>query len=172
MEADYLVYTIGEYNDINGDGKIDEGEIDVEADVTKNGYRLPTEAEWEFAARGGDPTDSTNWNYTYAGSDDGDDVAWCDDNTSSMTTKTVGKKEPNRLGLYDMSGNVNEWCNDSDSSDPRYAVYRGGCFTDSSYFDFEAHLFMCKIYNFQTAFKNYKGMPDIGFRLCRTLPEN
>lgn len=170
MGADYLVYTIGEYNDINGDGKIDEGEIDVEADVTKNGYRLPTEAEWEFAARGGDPTDSTNWNYTYAGSDDVDAVAWCDDNTSSMTTKTVGMKEPNRLGLYDMSGNVNEWCNDSDSSDARYAVYRGGCFTDSSYYDFEGHLFMCKIYNFQTAFKNYKGMPDIGFRLCRTLP--
>ncbi|HCJ94147.1 MAG TPA: hypothetical protein DHV69_02715, partial [Sphaerochaeta sp.] len=67
--------------------------------------RLPTEAEWEFAARGG--TQSSG--YTYAGSNDVDAVAWHSGNAGS-TTHIVGAKSPNELGLYDMSGNVFEWC--------------------------------------------------------------
>jgi len=85
-----------------------------------NGYRLPTEAQWEYAARGGNGTPG---NYTYSGGNNVGDVAWYDDN-SGNSTHAVGTKKPNGLGLYDMSGNVMEWCWD------QYGVYSGNAQTD------------------------------------------
>ena len=75
--------------------------------MTGKRFRLPTEAEWEYAARGG----NRSIRYKYAGSDKLDRVAWYYSNSGSAT-HDVGQKTPNELGLYDMSGNVFEWCQD------------------------------------------------------------
>ncbi|HOV16680.1 MAG TPA: SUMF1/EgtB/PvdO family nonheme iron enzyme [Candidatus Cloacimonadota bacterium] len=77
----------------------------VTCNWTANGYRLPTEAEWEYAARGA----TNNPDYLYAGSNTIGDVGWYDAN-SGNTTHPVGLKAPNGLGIYDMTGNVREWC--------------------------------------------------------------
>ena len=71
-------------------------------------FRLPTEAEREYAARGG----NKSLHYKYSGSDNIDDVAWYWDNSGYYGTHAVGTTSPNELGIYDMSGNVWEWCSD------------------------------------------------------------
>ncbi len=106
-------------------------------------FRLLTEAEWEFAARGG----TRSHGYRYSGSDTIDVVAWCSDN-SSRTTHPVATKRPNELGIYDMSGNLREWCQDwegtytstaqinphgpADHGDYAYRVCRGGDWLNSA----------------------------------------
>jgi formylglycine-generating enzyme required for sulfatase activity len=82
----------------------------------RNGYRLPTLCEREYAARGGDPREP-DWLYRYAGSDNPDDVAWyygtsgpgLPEGHPDFGLHPVGQKKPNRLGIYDLSGNVMEW---------------------------------------------------------------
>ncbi len=79
--------------------------------ITGGNYRLPTEAEWEYAARGG----KYSQGYKYSGSNNIEDVAWYGSNSGDKT-HPVGQKQPNELGIYDMSGNVREWCSDWYSS--------------------------------------------------------
>ena len=103
-------------------------------ELTGAHFRLPTEAEWEFAARGG----NLSRGYKYSGSNEYDDAVWCYENSSG--TRAVKTKKPNELGLYDMNGNVWEWCADWDGvypSSPQVnpkgpssgaeRVFRGGC---------------------------------------------
>lgn len=85
-------------------------------ELTGLSFRMPTEAEWEYAAKGG----NRSQRYIYAGSNDLDEVAWYDNNSRSKP-HPVGKKKANELGLYDMIGNVQEWC--SDWYDRNYYVF-------------------------------------------------
>jgi formylglycine-generating enzyme required for sulfatase activity len=142
------------------------------------GYRLPTEAEWEYAAYGGQMTG----NYIYSGSNNVDEAAWYWRNSgdSYLTgswswavlvnnhnrPKPVGSRKPNELGLFDMSGNVREWCwdldrqqgTDSGSNAAQGRVWKGGGWMGADF---------CCEPSFRASYQaNGKG-PDQGLRLCR-----
>ena len=143
--------------------------IDELNKISGHRYRLLTEAEWEFAARGGNKSKST----LYSGSSDAQSVSWNVGN-SSNTTHIAGYKNANELGLFDMSGNVWEWCSDwygeyhlTEESDPRGAVdgtdkvIRGGSYSGSIWF--------CRNSIRMHYTPSYKSH-IIGFRLAEDMP--
>ena len=141
--------------------------IKVLNEITGMDYRLPTEAEWEYAARGGLKSNG----YRFSGANTSDEVGWHIDNSQRLL-HVAGEKKPNELGLYDMSGNVFEWCSDwyapyrtdSKTSEnpkgPDYGdshVLRGGSYRNTAYYFFTTS-------RTSTSSPN-KRSNDLGFRL-------
>jgi formylglycine-generating enzyme required for sulfatase activity len=169
-------YTI----DKNNIDPINKSEFDsikwtVTVNMDANGYRLPTETEWEYAAGGGQMSKS----FTYSGSNNLDEVGWYWRNSgdnfltgpwiwaaleeNNNKTKPIGSKNSNELNLFDMSGNVREWCEDwyvdIETTFGFYRSQRGGGWMGAEY--------RCESSNRHTFEASGKG-PDQGFRVCRT----
>ncbi len=173
MGSGYKVYTIKNI-------KVTDGHItnaDVSMDISQIGFRLPTEVEWECAARGADPSNAA-WNYSYSGSNTKSSVA-----NIGQPSLPVRTKNPNSLGLYDMSGNADEWCWDWFSDTVDFTAYRNesgnisnplGPETGSekvcrggSYIRDNVQTKVGYRYSFEpNTVANY-----YGFRLARTIPE-
>jgi len=161
----YSTYGTNPNNWPSGWNETDSTHTNVHCDWDANGYRLPTEMEWMFAARGGNLTH----NYTYSGSDTVDVVAWYKDNSDKP--QQVATKRANELGIYDMSGNVWEWVWDiygdypsEDQTNPHGAndgecrVLRGG----SYYYDAS----LCEVSHRDCLWPT-DAFDDFGFRVCR-----
>ncbi|MCB5262461.1 MAG: SUMF1/EgtB/PvdO family nonheme iron enzyme [Candidatus Cloacimonadaceae bacterium] len=170
------VYTIRGSTDPSAWGRVPSSDNStwnaVICDWTATGYRLPTEAEWEYAARGA----TNDPDYVYSGTNNLGTVGWYDNNNHSDSPygiKPVGTKAPNALGLYDMSGNVFEWCwdwldyryyNSSPISNPTgpdsgtHRVDRGGNWLGLSVY--------CRVSSRQSGLPK-RSYGSVGFRICR-----
>jgi formylglycine-generating enzyme required for sulfatase activity len=164
-------YTIDKTRqDPNNTNTNDDVKWRVSCDFTADGYRLPTEAEWEYACKGG----ARSAGYKYSGSSSVDEVAWFNDNAADKT-HPVGTKKANELGIYDMSGNIFEWCWDwyeedyyrnspsqhpTDPDGGSYRVIRGGAWQNSA-----------RYVHCAGRHKNWASshVDNVGFRLCRTM---
>lgn len=132
----------------------------ITCDFTADGYRLPTQAEWKYFARGGNTSNSNQT--TYSGSNTIGSVAWYDDNSGSKTHE-VKKKAANALGLYDMSGNVWEWCWDADAESGSDRAMRGGSCNDNASF--------CAVSCLDCVSDPLDRYDDVGFRVVCSRSE-
>lgn len=161
-------YTINGSKDTNkwGDIPTESTEIwnEVSCDFEADGYRLPTAVEWEWAARGGE-------HYNYAGSDNSDEVAWCYPKTKKLYgTKAVKTMKSNGYGLYDMSGNVAEWCWDwfgGKKKDTPFSGLSSGTYRSIRGGDWQQVDNYCLINESTKNSPSYR-MQTVGFRVVRT----
>ena len=156
MDGLVPVYSVSNKTDVSEWDYTPSIYSEIKCNENANGYRLPTVEEWQYAANGGQEFE---YSFEYSGSDNLDEVGWYDKN-SEEKTHPVAQKKPNGYGLYDMSGNVWEWCWDSRSNNSRVRCNCGGSWYDNSY--------CCEVVDYKDWSYANDLYDHLGFRIVRS----
>lgn len=156
MDGLVPVYSVSNKTDVSEWDYTPSIYSEIKCNENANGYRLPTVEEWQYAANGGQEFE---YSFEYSGSDNLDEVGWYDKN-SEEKTHPVAQKKPNGYGLYDMSGNVWEWCWDSRSNNSRVRCNCGGSWYDNSY--------CCEVVDYKDWSYANDPYDHLGFRIVRS----